>query len=125
MSGRLQRAIVTRADWDRLATTDLGPVLPLLPADTQIVVVEGPEGIVGTWAVVRYVHVEGLWIAPAHRKRGRVGALLLAGMREVAHAWDTTVVLTGAESDEVRALIGHFGGRQLPGDHYVLPIGGV
>lgn len=111
-------------EWFRLADTELGPALHVLPDDTRIVVVEDPDGdIVGCWALIRYVHVEGVWIAPSHRKRGRVAASLLAGMQQAARDWDVQAVLTAALTDDVRQLIDHLGGQPLPGDHFVLPIG--
>ena len=115
-----------RAEWSRLEdTAQLGPALHAIPPDARIVVVEDATAIIGTWAVLRYVHVEGLWIAPAHRTRGRVGAHLLAGMEATAQAWGARVVLTAAITDDVRALIRHRGGIPLPGDHFVLPLGGA
>jgi hypothetical protein len=111
-------------EWPRLAHTELGSAVWALPPATRIVVVEEEAVIVGCWAVVPCTHVEGLWIAPAHRGRGRVGAHLLAGMRAIAHEVGVHAVLTAAITDEVRQLITHYGGLQLAGDHYVLPVGG-
>lgn len=123
MADALHMRVLDQDDWHELVGTDLEPILATLPADTRIVVVSTDDGaIVGTWAVIRYVHVEGLWIAPEHRKRGRVGMLLLAGMRTLARAWGTKVVLTGALSEDVRDLIIHQGGQPLPGEHFVMPI---
>lgn len=115
-----------RDEWARLDALDMDPIVWALPDDSRIVVVEDTAGaIVGVWAVIRYVHVEGLWIAPDHRKRGRVGARLLAGMRRVARSWGAPAVLTGCVSEEVRKMLEHVGGAKLPGDHYVFPIGEV
>lgn len=115
-----------QAEWPRIAHTEIGPALEVLPPDdTRILVVEDAGQILGTWALIRYVHVEGVWVHPDHRKRGRVAAHLLGGMREIAQAWGQSVVLTAAVTDDVRQLIAHLGGQQLPGDHYVLPINGA
>lgn len=115
-------------EWSRLVGTELEHVWPLVPvADTDILVVEegGCGGsIVGCWAVIRYTHVEGLWIHPDHRKRGRVGARLYSAMISFVRGRGVKAVLTGAVSDEVRRLITHAGGTKIPADCYVLPIGG-
>lgn len=116
---------LTRAEWPRLALTPIAAVLDRFPTDTRIVVVEDAAGlIVAEWALIRYVHVEGVWIAPEHQKRGRVAGLLLRAMYAVARSWGVSAVLTCADDDQVRGLVDHLGGRRLPGDHYVLPIGG-
>jgi len=110
-----------RADWHRLADTPIAAVCATLPADTRMIVVEDRDGvIVGTWAMIRYVHAEGVWIAPAHQKRGSVAGRLLRAMRDVAHSWGAPVVLTAAVDDEVRSLIAKLGGARLP-DTYVFP----
>lgn len=112
-----------RAEWDRLEGLEMGALVPALPADTRMVIVEDGDGaIVGTWAVIRYVHVEGLWIAPPHQKRGRVGAYLLEGMRRIARSWGASAVLTGCMSDEVETLLEHVGGMKLPGDQWAFPV---
>ena len=118
--------ILPPSEWSRLEGTELDLARPFLPTeDTQVLVVEQDGVIVGCWAVIRYVHVEGLWIHPDHRRRGRVLRWLLTGMQRVAGALGVKAVLTAAVTDEVRALILGAGGTQLPGDHYVLPIGGI
>jgi len=114
---------LTRAEWGRLAGTPLEAVLATLPADTRIVVVEDDAGaIVGQWACIRYVHVEGIWIAEAHRRTGSVQGRLLRAMRQVARSWGATVVLTGALDDDVRGYITRLGGARIPGDTFAFPV---
>jgi len=120
-----------RAEWGRLRGVgeiqgvDLGEVAAAVPADSRILVVEDEDGaIVGTWTVMRYVHVEGLWIAPAHRKRGSVARRLVAGMRQVAREWCVRAVLTGCATGEVQQLLERVGGVELP-KIFVFPVGGV
>jgi hypothetical protein len=43
-------------------------------------------------------------------------------MRRIAHDWGAEVVLTGAETLEVRELLGHYGATPYPGDQFVLPV---
>lgn len=116
--------LLPRDEWARLAGTELETAWPVLPSDAQIVVVEDEGAIVGCWAVIRYVHVEGLWIADAHRKRAGVGRRLLAGMLHAVRALGADRVITGAMGEDVRRLIAHAGGSLLPGEQYVMPIGG-
>lgn len=117
-------SLLPRDQWSRLAGTELEQVWPLLPEDAHIIAVEHEGQIIGCWALIRYVHVEGVWVHPDHRKRGSVARRLLGMMHRTARAMGATAVLTGAMSDEVRDLIAGLGGSQLPGDHYVLPIRG-
>jgi len=124
----MTRRELPRSEWGRLVGTELEQLAlqpELLPADTRIVVVEDAAGeIVGSWAGIRYVHFEGICIAPAHRRRGRVLAHLLAGMRDIAQSWGVGAVLTGADTQEVADLITGYGGQELPGRHFVLPVEG-
>ena len=92
--------ILPPEEWGRLEGTELETVWPVLsPTDAQIVVVEDGPAIVGCWAVIRYVHVEGIWIAPAYRGRFAVGRRLWRAMGQVARAWGASAVWTAAVSD--------------------------
>jgi hypothetical protein len=117
-----------RAEWFRLSgigvfEVDLGALADVVPADWRVLVVEDDRGaIVGTLALMRHVHVQGLWIAPAHRKRGRVAGYLRTGMDTVAREWGATWLVTGCVTDEVRDLItGPLGGVPLP-DHFIFRV---
>lgn len=115
--------ILPVAEWARLKGTELEPALPFLPPDTQIIVIEDDETVVGCWAVVRYVHVEGIWIHPDHRRQGAVARRLLSMMGWVARqAFGAQVVITGADTDDVAGLITRLGGQRLPGTQYVIPV---
>lgn len=112
-------------EWPRLSGTELETAWPhLRPEDTSIIVVEHENQIVGCWAVVRYVHVEGVWVHPDHRRRGGVARRLLAAMWRTARGLGAGAVLTGAMSDDVRGILDGLGASRLPGDHYVVPIRG-
>lgn len=116
--------ILPPREWPRLAGTELGDAWEhLSPKDVSMLVVEQDGVIVGCWCVLRYVHVEGLWIHPDHRKRGSVGRRLLRGMRQAARELGARFVFTGALGDDVRGLIAHIGGTKLPGEAYVIPVG--
>lgn len=109
-------------EWDRLAETDLGQTLDRLPAEavTVFVVEDGPE-IVGCWALITFAHVEGLWIAPSHRKRGRVLLHLWNRLRAIASAKGIGAVFTGAATEDVRRLLEGRQAAQMP-PMYVLPL---
>lgn len=115
--------ILPPEEWPRLAGTELETSWPHLdPANAQIVVVEHEGVIVACWALMRVVHVEGVWIAPAHRGTLGVVKRLLTVMRGCARAWGASYVWTGAITDDVRGLIGRLGGKPIPFDCYAMPI---
>lgn len=115
--------MLSRDEWaTKLAGTELEAAVPYLDG-AQVVVVEDGETVVGCWALIPYVHVEGVWIAPAHRGRGSVARRLLSGMRRAAQAMGVSTVMTAAISDDVRELLAHLGATKLPGEHYALPVG--
>lgn len=110
-------------EWPKLAGTELEAVWPVLNADATVLVVEDEGRIVGCWAILTYVHVEGLWIAPAYRKQASVGRRLWFGMLAAVRRLGADRVITGAMTQDVRDLITSAGGALLPGDQYVLAIG--
>jgi len=120
--------ILPPAEWSRLEATEgsgLQPAWRQLPVDdVTVIVVEDDDGvIVACWSLFAVYHVEGVWVAPAHRKRGVVAGRLLAEMRRVVHARGVAAVATAAESPEVVTLLETLGATRLPGDAYQLPMG--
>lgn len=108
-------------EWDRLAGTELDAVWARLDPDwATVLVVEADGQIVGCWALLTIRHVEGLWIHPAHRGKGRVAARLWAGMRRLVQQTGSDAVVTAAMSGDVEALLRHQGATPLPGSHWVL-----
>lgn len=120
----IRQRVLPPDEYPRLVGTELEQVWPVLPRDSTVLVVEQGDQIVGCWAVIRYVHVEGLWIHPDHRRKSSVGARLWKAMKIRARELGATAVVTGAVSDDVRRLLAHAGGIQIPADTWVLPIGG-
>lgn len=116
--------ILPQDEWHRLSGTDLPKALPYVkPEDAQIVVVEHDGEIVGAWGVLRIVHLEGVWIAPAYRGRGSVARRLLAATLKAAQAWAGSWAMTGADTDDVRRLIEkHLKGVKVPMDTYVVSL---
>lgn len=115
--------VLPQAEWPRLAGTEAETLWPHLdPMNARVLVVEEAGRIVGTWTVLRVVHVECVWIDPAYRGAFGVVKRLLRGMRAIAGEWGARTVLTSALTDQVRALITSLGGQQLPGEHFVIPL---
>ena len=116
--------VLDRAEWPRLDGTDIAKALPYHEArDVQVVVVEDEGRIVGAWAVLRVVQLEGVWIAPEYRKKGSVAKRLLAGTLRVARTLAPYFAFTGAETPEVaRLLTKHLGAIKMPMDAYVVPL---
>lgn len=110
-------------EWPRLVGTELEQAVPHLnPEHAEIVVVEDEGQIVGCWMLMRCVHVEGVWIAPTHRKSGSVARRLIKAVWGIAENWGARSVVTGAQSDQVRGLLKHFDAILLPGEQYVVPL---
>lgn len=74
---------------------------------------------------MRQVHLEGVWVHPDHRGKGRVLARLLPAMSEAVRTmFGARVVWTAAETDTIAHFItDHLGGTELPARHFVLPVG--
>jgi len=114
--------ILQPEEYGRLAGTELEAVVPYLPADALVVVVEDGAEIVGCWAVYSLVHVEGVWIAPSHRGRSSVARRLLRGMMRAARAFGARAVCTAALDVEVATMLRKLGANELPGQHFTLAI---
>jgi hypothetical protein len=110
-------------EWPRLAGTEAASIVPGLdPLQTRVLVVEQDGQIIGSWVVLRMVHVECVWIDPSHRRKASVAARLLHGMRDIARGWNTKAVITGSVSPDVTAMIQRLGGLPLPGEHFAIPV---
>ncbi|HEY9016318.1 MAG TPA: hypothetical protein VIM84_14790 [Gemmatimonadales bacterium] len=114
--------VLPAEEWSRLTQPELRA---LDPAHAIVVVVErdGPGGeILGEWAALTTVHLEGLLSSePGNPGIARglltcmTEALLHAGVREV---------LTQVTTPEVEALCQHLtGAQQIPGATWVIPLG--
>ena len=117
--------ILPQVEWPKLAGTDISIALPFhRPEDVQIVVVEDSDQIVGAWAVLRVVQLEGVWIAPGYRKRVSVARQLMAKTFEVARRLAPCLAFTGSTSDDISALlVKHLGAKALPMEPFVIPLG--
>lgn len=109
-------------EWPKLAETELGPALQhIQPESATIIVAERDGAIVGCWSLITVAHVEGLWIAPDCRHRGRVLQRLWDRMCEMTAERKLASVLTGAATDSIAKWILRRGGQRLP-DQFALPM---
>lgn len=108
-------------EWHRLKGTELENFArQLSPTETHIIAVEQGDELIACWAVTRIVHFEGLWVAPAHRKRVGVARRLLTAARHTLAAMGANWALTGAATDEVRQMLETFGAQRMPMDTYMM-----
>ena len=104
-------------EYDRLAHTELATVWPHYADGAMTVfVVEDEHGeIVGCWAVLRILHLEGLWIHPAHRTHGSVGRRLLTKARQMLHGLG---VVTNSVDPDITAYLERVGAVPIPGQAF-------
>lgn len=109
--------ILPHEEWPRLTGTYLEPLWPLLKPDTcSVLVVEEDGEIVGTWALMSVMHVEGF-----SAKNGAVFRALLRGMKVEANKHAVTTVMTASVSDKISEYLHRLdaGVRTLEGTSYV------
>lgn len=100
-------------EWTRLPTEMQAALRPEL---SVVVVVEDAAGeIVGRWAAMNVVHLEGLYIDEAHRGNPIVAGGLAATTIQTLRAHGVASAVTLIQADEVRALAAHFGFTLVPG----------
>ena len=116
--------ILPREDYARLVGTELEAVWPTWPPTARVLVVEDATGtIIGCWGLLIVLHAEGVWIAPAHRKKGAVARALLQAMRTLVQEYGAESVMTAAVTPEIEAFCATLHGQRLPGSQWVLPLG--
>jgi hypothetical protein len=109
-------------EWSRLAGTDLEAHWPHFnPAQTDVMVVEHEGQIIGCLSMLKVFHVEGLWIAEAHRRKGAVMRHLLELMQATAETHDTRGLVAGAITQQMRDVLAGLGASALP-DQFVIPV---
>lgn len=113
--------ILPPAEWSRLADTPL-KAASLDPDSAMVVVVEHHGTIIGCWAAMNTMHVEGLWIAPEHQGHAGTARALMTTMVEELLKAGVEAVLTNAATPEVEAMIQKAGGRQVPGSLWFIPL---
>ncbi len=113
-----------QSEWHKLDGTGIGAVRQLLPQTATVIVVERGENVVACWAGLPTCHyvVEGLEVVPAEQGNVAVLRKLLLGMKAHLRAEGVTNVLTGANTDEIRALLAHAGAVETGVSLYAWPI---
>lgn len=119
----MTRRILPRSEYARLVGTYLEPLKDALPPDADVIVVEDESGqIVACSSLFFRDHVEGTWIAEAHRGHAGTVRQLLEGIRQTARLRGTDRLLTASMDDAMTRLLNKLGAEPLPGQHFVWPM---
>ena len=112
-------------EWGRIAAAGL-PLAQAMPHPDAgaVVVVELDGQIVATWAAMSTIHLEGCYIDPAHRRSPGVVKALVRAMFQALQARGIPEVLTITQDDGVAALAEKLGGQPVPGQLWILKVGG-
>ena len=120
---RYQRRILPREEYGRLVGTYLEPLIDYFPPDTDVLVVEDADGtIVACTSLFRRDHLEGTWIAEAHRDQPDVFWQLFNGIKATAKRRGDTSVVTASMDERMTAFLGRTRARPIPGEHFVWPV---
>ncbi len=124
----MRTRIIGPEEWGRLGQTDLPTLLPYVkPQNITVSVVEDEaQKIVGCLSALQVTCLEGLWIAPEHRKHGAVARSLLRQAVAVprAHGECWALGCLSVESDErMGDYLRRLGGREMRSSLYILPVG--
>ena len=98
-------------EWNRLTGTQLETVVPILPSEAQVLVVESGDAIVACVALYPMWHLEGLWIGQMAATRP-----LLESIR--AHTQTLPAVVSWAQNPVVGNFLTRLGAELLPGQHF-------
>ncbi len=108
------------AEWDRLRPLPFAAHGLPPPELTIVVVAEDAAGeIVGLWAAMTAVHLDGLWVTPGHRGTTIAGRLLKA-MKAVLAEHAVVRAFTVISDGAVMALAHKAGFVRAPGDLWML-----
>lgn len=115
--------ILARKDYGRLVGTSMEPAIDILPADTDVIVVEEDDGtIVACSSIFARDHVEFTWIAEAHRNSPKVFWSLFQAIKTTAKRRGSDCVVTASMDDRLTAFLLRLHAEQLPGQHFVWPL---
>lgn len=112
------------SEYPKLDGTLLDNIWPNLCGQSRVLVVEDGAEIVGCVALVPIWHLDGVWIAPAHRQRASVGRRLLMAARAAVEAVGASEVWMMAMTPESRQLCERMGPHTvLDCDHLAVRMG--
>jgi hypothetical protein len=110
-------------EWDRLRALPFAEKGLPDPRLTKILVAETPEGrIVGVWAAMTQVFLDGLWVAPDYRRTSWVAMKLLRGMRDLLRRLGIVQSFTLVQTTDVLCLATKAGFVRVQGDLCVLEL---
>lgn len=117
--------ILLPSEYARLAGMTLDVLLPHLPADACVLVVEDADGrVVACTSFFPMWHLEGTEIHQDYRHHPSVVRHLLTGIRETARDLGADRILTAATDDDIRGYLERLHAEPLPdATHYVWPLG--
>ena len=113
-----------RADWDRLCpdNADLVSVLSRTrSSNVRVMIAEEGGAIIGCWALLSFLQLEGLWVHPAQRGRS-VGWRMLRLMKRWIRDLGATGAMTASIDPAIDGYLTRIGARPLPGRHYFLSV---
>lgn len=109
-------------EWDKLRDFPFAANGLPDPDLSMILVDELADGtIVGIWAALTAVHLDGLWVDPAHRD-SPVAGQLLRGMKAALQERGITVSFTMVQDANVMVLAHKAGFIRAPGDLWILTL---
>jgi hypothetical protein len=116
--------VLPAAEWDRLEGTELDGLADRLSGDRAVViVVEDSDGrIVGCWAAIWALHIEGLWVAPDHRGKAAVLRRLVHSLNTETAQAGISAVVAGVRDERMRDIASTALGKPLPGQLVVIPV---
>lgn len=110
------------AEWDKLKAFPFAAHGLPDPDLSMILVDELADGtIVGIWAALTAVHLDGLWVDPAHRD-SPVAGQLLRGMKAALQERGITTSFTLIQDANVMVLAHKAGFIRAPGDLWILTL---
>lgn len=116
---RLTDRVLPPEEWHRLKGTGLDAWVDRVdPTAATVAVVETEDGvIVGCWAAVQMLHVEGLWIAPAYRGHVSAARRLWRRMRAIVMGKGAASVVTASMSPEITAMLATKQAQPMPPEY--------
>ena len=110
-------------EWDRLSETGNPTVCSLAdPGSLRYVVVEDEGRILAAMAVLRVTHLENVWVS---KDAGAgVRRLLVKTAIETARDWTSSWAMASIGDDTIGGYVKRLGGRAVPVDTYIIPLGG-
>lgn len=114
--------ILKRREFDKLGA-EKKSLFDSFPKDSRVIVAEEDGKIVGHWAAIPYWHVECFEVYDGHKQKAGVAKGLLRTMFNLMKSMGIKTVLTASISEEVDKYLARLHATELPGKHFVMPIG--